>query len=69
MSDPQTQSPEEPEEPEETGAPVPRDLPDQQARDGEDPADEARAARARIRKQPEHTADADQGPAPDEPSG
>ncbi|MET9514446.1 hypothetical protein [Streptomyces sp. NPDC002994] len=60
MNDPRTQDPEE------TGKPVPRDLPDQQALDGEDPADEAGTG---TRDGREHATDAEQGSAPDEPPG
>ncbi|MBT2530077.1 hypothetical protein J7E91_33155 [Streptomyces sp. ISL-99] len=64
MSDPRT------EDPEETGTPVPRDLPDQQAQDGEDPLDEAGGRTGDEREHETGQApDTGQGPVPDEPSG
>ncbi len=57
MSDRQTQDQEE------AGTPVPRDLPDQQAQDSEDPLDEAGDG-----AQEERTPDAGQDSAPDEPT-
>ncbi|MGX1881725.1 hypothetical protein [Streptomyces sp. NPDC055287] len=56
MSDPRTQK--------ENGMPVPRDLPDQQAQDGEDPLDEANG---RTPDEEEQAPGDGQGPVPEEP--
>ncbi|MGW7053172.1 hypothetical protein [Streptomyces sp. NPDC054887] len=64
MSDPRTQDPED------NGGPVPRDLPDQQAEAGEDPADETGGpAPDESRDDGDRASAAGQEPAPQEPSG
>ncbi|OEJ37675.1 hypothetical protein AR457_31135 [Streptomyces agglomeratus] len=59
MSDPRTQ------EPEDNGTPVPRDLPDQQAPAGEDPAEEVREGPRKDERVPGAGGET----TPDEPSG
>ncbi|WP_138902007.1 hypothetical protein [Streptomyces albidochromogenes] len=64
MSDSYTQDPQD------DGKPVPRDLPDQQATDGEDSPDEAERPAARDdRDDGDQASAAGQEPAPEEPTG